>query len=48
MPPTASACTIKLGSIAAVMDEESHFPFSIIFQLRRSENRKNAASPACF
>ena len=24
------------------------FPFSIIFQLRRSENRKNAANPAFF
>ena len=24
------------------------FPFSIIFQLRRSENRKNAANPASF
>src|SRR5437588_3292424 len=30
------------------MDEESHFPFSIIFQLRRSENRQNAVSPAYF
>src|SRR5256884_6484698 len=25
-----------------------HFPFSTIFQLRRSENRKNAAIPASF
>src|SRR5260370_42303809 len=28
--------------------EGGRFPFSIIFQLRRSENRKNAANPAFF